>query len=324
MPARECVGAAKCPYGEECFAEAARERARSVDIVVTNHSLLAIDMLAERHILPPHKLLVVDEAHELADRVSASAQAELTTEAVDRAARRARRLVEPDVSERSPKPATRWRSGWATPGRPVDWPPAPALHSACTLLDAATRRRADRIGEVKADDPEAVAKQPARAALDALSTTAQRLLAADETTWHGSRSPNSAGAGERLVVAPLSVARPPRRPPLPRAHRGGDLGHAHPRRHVRHRGPLARVPPPAATGQSAWQLRSTSAPRSTTPRQGILYVAAHLPRHGSQACRSLSRGVGTTRPALGGRTLGLFSSRRAAHAPPRCCGSRPT
>ena len=99
MPARECVGAAKCPYGEECFAEAARERARSVDIVVTNHSLLAIDMLAERHILPPHKLLVVDEAHELADRVSASAQAELTTEAVDRAARRARRLVEPDVSD---------------------------------------------------------------------------------------------------------------------------------------------------------------------------------------------------------------------------------
>src|SRR5690349_13683647 len=62
MPARECVGAAKCPWGAECFAEASRIRAREADVVVTNHSLLAVDMLADRHIVPPHKLLVVDEA----------------------------------------------------------------------------------------------------------------------------------------------------------------------------------------------------------------------------------------------------------------------
>ena len=72
MPARECVGAARCPFGEECFAEASRARAREADIVVTNHSLLAVDMLAGRHIIPPHKLLVIDEAHELADRVSSA------------------------------------------------------------------------------------------------------------------------------------------------------------------------------------------------------------------------------------------------------------
>ena len=42
MPARECVGAMRCPFGEECFAEASRARAREVDIVVTNHSLLAV------------------------------------------------------------------------------------------------------------------------------------------------------------------------------------------------------------------------------------------------------------------------------------------
>ncbi len=77
MPARECVGAGRCPYGAECFAEASRARAREADVVVTNHSLLAVDMLAGRHIVPPHKLLIVDEAHELADRVSSAAQAEL-------------------------------------------------------------------------------------------------------------------------------------------------------------------------------------------------------------------------------------------------------
>src|SRR5690606_9781679 len=65
-PARECVGASRCPYGEDCFAELARARAREADIVVTNHTLLALDMLQERRILPPHHVLIVDEAHELA------------------------------------------------------------------------------------------------------------------------------------------------------------------------------------------------------------------------------------------------------------------
>src|SRR5689334_9748355 len=99
MPARDCVGAVKCPYGAECFAEASRARAREADIVVTNHSLLAVDMLAERNIVPPHKLLVVDEAHELADRVSSAAQAELTPEAVERAGKRARPLLSPAAAE---------------------------------------------------------------------------------------------------------------------------------------------------------------------------------------------------------------------------------
>ena len=34
---RECLGAAKCPYGAECFAERARERAMRSQVVVTNH-----------------------------------------------------------------------------------------------------------------------------------------------------------------------------------------------------------------------------------------------------------------------------------------------
>src|SRR5688572_29758968 len=100
MPARECVGAMRCPFGEECYAEASRARARVVDIVVTNHSLLAFDMMAGRHIIPPHRLLVVDEAHELADRVSSASQAELTADLVDRAARRTRSLVGGEVYQR--------------------------------------------------------------------------------------------------------------------------------------------------------------------------------------------------------------------------------
>src|SRR2546430_11100165 len=66
MPAREWVGAAPRPYGADCFAQASRVRAREADIVVTHHRLLAVDMLAGRHLVPPHKLLGGDEAHELA------------------------------------------------------------------------------------------------------------------------------------------------------------------------------------------------------------------------------------------------------------------
>ena len=90
-----------------------RDRAREADIVVTNHSLLAFDMLAGRHIMPPHQLLVIDEAHELADRVSSAAQAELTPDAVDRAARGPAPWSSRRRTTRWSRPATRWRVGLA-------------------------------------------------------------------------------------------------------------------------------------------------------------------------------------------------------------------
>ena len=43
VTARECLGAARCPVGDDCFAERARAEAGRADIVVTNHALLAID-----------------------------------------------------------------------------------------------------------------------------------------------------------------------------------------------------------------------------------------------------------------------------------------
>ncbi len=206
MPARECVGAARCPYGAECFAEASRARAREADIVVTNHSLLAVDMLAGRHIVPPHKLLVVDEAHELADRVSSAAQAELTPELIDRSARRARPLLRPETAEALTASGDALAVGLAEApaGRITSGLPDP-LREACTLLDAATRAALDSIGDIKADDPDPVRKQQAKAALDELSSTAQRLLeeAEDDVAWV---ERNDATGRRALMVAPLSVA----------------------------------------------------------------------------------------------------------------------
>src|SRR3954468_14665148 len=78
VSARECLGASRCPFGTDCFAEKARGRAGTADVVVTNHALLAIDAISEVNVLPEHELLVVDEAHELVDRVTSVATGELS------------------------------------------------------------------------------------------------------------------------------------------------------------------------------------------------------------------------------------------------------
>jgi ATP-dependent DNA helicase DinG len=70
---RECPGAAECPSGGECFVELARKKAADADVVVVNTHLYATSLaLEEAVILPPHDLVVFDEAHELEDIVSAA------------------------------------------------------------------------------------------------------------------------------------------------------------------------------------------------------------------------------------------------------------
>ena len=91
---RECLGAAKCPYGAECFAERAKERAYRSQLIVTNHSLLAIDAIEGVPMIPEYDVAVIDEAHELVSRVTQAATDELSVPDVDRAARRSQRHVE--------------------------------------------------------------------------------------------------------------------------------------------------------------------------------------------------------------------------------------
>ncbi|WP_240669852.1 ATP-dependent DNA helicase [Actinoplanes solisilvae] len=327
MPARDCVGAQRCPYGAECFAEASRARAREADIVVTNHSLLAVDMLAERHIVPPHKLLVIDEAHELADRVSSASQAELTPDAIERSSRRARTLLPPAVVESLAEAADALTVGLAeTPAGRITADLPDLLRQAVTVTESATRAGLTAIGDVKSDDPDPVRKQQAKAALDDLNGTAQRLLEESDfdVAWV---EKSDLGSGRRaLVVAPLSVA--------------GTLAQGlYSDRTVvatsatltlggrfdtvaRSLGLPAASPavPAARTGDAAaapvsgdgWTSLDVGSPFDY-PRQGILYVAAHLPRpQMSGLPDAAGEELVKLVEALGGRTLGLFSSRKAA------------
>ncbi len=93
VSAKECLGT-RCPLRAHCFAERARDEAGAADIVVTNHALLAIDALEDFQVLPEHDVVIIDEAHDLVDRITSVATAELSAAIVETAARRSGRLIE--------------------------------------------------------------------------------------------------------------------------------------------------------------------------------------------------------------------------------------
>jgi ATP-dependent DNA helicase DinG len=78
VSAMECPGAMRCPSGDECFAEAARERADAADVVVVNSHLYGAHLASGRNVIPPHEVVIFDEAHELEDIASSSLGLELT------------------------------------------------------------------------------------------------------------------------------------------------------------------------------------------------------------------------------------------------------
>ncbi|MGH3542821.1 MAG: ATP-dependent DNA helicase, partial [Mycobacterium sp.] len=213
VSARECLGAARCPFGIDCFSEKARARAGAADVVVTNHALLAIDAISEAAVLPEHGLLVVDEAHELVDRVTAVATAELSPTALGIAHRRVARLIDPELAERLEAATTTFTSAIqdATPGRIDRLDDGTATHLAA-LRDAASKARS-AIDTAPSDPKAASARAEAVTALTDISDTAARILASfvpaipdrTDVVWL-EHEDNRGSVRTILRVAPLSVA----------------------------------------------------------------------------------------------------------------------
>ncbi len=75
---RECPGASRCPQGEQCFAEQARTAAAKADVIVVNTHLYGMHLASGGGLLPEHDVVVIDEAHQLEDTISATAGIELS------------------------------------------------------------------------------------------------------------------------------------------------------------------------------------------------------------------------------------------------------
>ncbi|MEY2418870.1 MAG: ATP-dependent helicase DinG [Actinomycetota bacterium] len=91
----ECPGAQKCPSGNDCFAERARQQAEEADVIVVNTHLYGSHLASGGHVLPDHDVVIFDEAHELEDIAANSLGLEMTSGRFSSLARNARRLVGP-------------------------------------------------------------------------------------------------------------------------------------------------------------------------------------------------------------------------------------
>ncbi|TDH54469.1 ATP-dependent DNA helicase [Mycobacterium eburneum] len=328
VSARECLGMARCPFGPDCFAERARAKAGQVDVVVTNHALLAIDAITDSAVLPEHELLVIDEAHELVDRVTAVATGELTSTALGVASRRITRLVSPELVQRLEAASATFTSAIhdGSPGR-IDYLDEELGTYLTALRDAAGAAQAaiapPQAGGTPTSprDPQAAAaRTEAVAALSEIAETASRILDSfvpaipdrTDVVWLAHED-NRGSVSPVLRVAPLTVAGLLRTRLFARSTTvltsatltvGGSFD--------------AMAAAWGLTGgddEPRWRGLDVGSPFSHA-KSGILYVAAHLPapgRDGTGSAEQLTE-IAELITAAGGRTLGLFSSMRAARA----------
>lgn len=316
VSARECLGMARCPFGTDCFAEKARAEAGRADVVVTNHALLAIDAIADASVLPEHHLLVIDEAHELVDRVTSAATAELTPAPLGVATRRIARLVSPELSQRVEAAVATFSAAIhdTAPGR-MDYLDDELKTYLTALRDAAAAARSG-IDPAPADPKAAAARTEAIASLSDIADAAARALDSfapalpdrTDVVWLDHEEQRGSGPRPVLRVAPLSVAALLRSRLFDTATTvltsatltvGGTFD--------------AMAQAWGLTDGPDWQGLDVGSPFDHA-KAGILYIAAHLPAPGRDGAGSepqLDEIAGLIE-ACGGRTLGLFSSMRAA------------
>ncbi|MSY83704.1 MAG: ATP-dependent DNA helicase [Actinobacteria bacterium] len=328
---RDCLSAARCPFGQECFAELAREKAHRSHLVITNHSLLAIDAIEGVPMIPEYDAVVIDEAHELVARVTQAATDELTAPDVERAARRARKHVQ---AEGASNPA----DDLADAGESL----RDALsRTAAGRIDVLTEELGDALqlvrdaaracisgfprekpGEGDADP----GRQQAKGSVQDVFAVAERMAAdlESDVLW---LSEGTERMAPRLCVAPLQVWGQMRSKLLSdktvvmtsaTLMLGGDFGSVaasvglKPSERVTSED--APVEPRTDDGVLPWRGVDVGSPFDYG-RQGILYVAKHLPPPGRDGLGQAQLDeIAELVDAADGRTLGLFSSRRAAEA----------
>lgn len=311
VPVRECVGAQRCPQGVACVVEKSRERARTSQLVVTNHALLAIDALHGGNAIPEFDALIIDEAHELVSRVTGAASVEISPQAVERVAKRCLTWLNDDVGLDFLDAGDALQAGLdaASVGRITD-PQAEIVAAFVVVRNAA---RAVVSGLAGGDDDE-VERRQAQAAAQEIFDVAERMakLAAADVVWVS----ESERFGRQANCAPLSVAGLLR----------NQVFGAHPvavtSATLKIGGDFALVANSLGLGpadEQEYRGVDVGSPFDYAS-QAILYVAKHLPppsRDGiaAEALAEIAELVWAT----GGRTLGLFASQRSAEAAARYC-----
>jgi len=184
---RECMGADECPSGSKCFAALAKAKAQTADIVVTNHTLLAIEIVDSHPILPERDAIVLDEAHEFMDRTTQAVTEEITAARVSRAANMARKHMPGKAGDALFKASEKFAKALGEYADDLKADPTRAgrLDKLPTQLEAPLRAVKEAIAAVTAlisadsqiIDPNSMAERArVKGALNEITQTATKLL----------------------------------------------------------------------------------------------------------------------------------------------------
>jgi ATP-dependent DNA helicase DinG len=314
----ECLGSQKCPLAAECFSELARQDAADADLVVTNHAMLAVSAFEGPAVLPEYDVVVVDEAHELQDRVTGAVSGQLSVAMVHAAASGARKHTAITVDALNAAAANLEA---ALAGVPNGLLPNGLNDDQLDCVDQLREACRAALSDSKGDSSTADGgRQLARSRLMLILELCERLLVARENrevVWFSRASSFDPAQGYSqpdetapalINIAPLSVAG--------KLREGLFADHTV----VLTSATLAigSAFEPAAgglglvgNGAPSWMGVDVGSPFDY-PRQGILYVAGHLPKPGRGVSAEALGELESLIRASGGGALCLFSSRRAA------------
>ncbi|CAB5240192.1 unannotated protein [freshwater metagenome] len=332
LSGRECVGADMCSYGTTCFAALAKSRAQGADIVVTNHTLLAIEIVDSHPILPERDAVILDEAHEFMDRTTQAVTEELTATRVIRAAAMARKHMPGKLSEAFTKAADNFHDAMADYGQDVRDNPARQgrLEEIPSSLEAPIRKvreaAAAIVQLINADeeiiDSDAIAERArVKGAVSEVNTTAGKILrpGVAQVLWY---EPTFS----TLHLAPLSVSAVLRanlltKTPVIATSATLTVGTGFDAM-AKSIGFVvgSEVDSEASDSEagdidpSNVQMLDVGSPFDFA-NQGVLYLPKHLPEPGRDGpSKEVLTELGELIDAAGGRTLALFSSWRGVEA----------
>ena len=300
VSARECPGASRCPSGSVCFAEGARLKANEADVVVVNLHLYGLDIASGGVILPEHDVVVIDEAHQLEEIVSATSGVDLTGGRFTDLARRVRGVIADDQIPAGIDDAGRILTEVLRPRR--DQRLKGALPDDLAGVIAVARGRVERaLAAARAVPPDAPEdtrarslrlQQAAGALLEDLGMVEQ--VTASQVMWV-----EGSDANPVLRVAPIDVSgllRDALWGKRPAVLTSATLP--------------ARLPDRLGIPHEEVRELDVGSPFDYQAR-ALLYCAAHLPDPRSpQYLEAMIAELGELITAAGGRTLALFTSFR--------------
>ena len=321
---RECIGKDDCAFGSRCFSANAKAKAQTADVVVTNHTLLAIEIVDSHPILPERDAIILDEAHEFMDRTTQAVTDELSAGRVERAAAMAKKHMPGKLTDSLKKAADKFAEAIADYADDVRSDPTKAgrLPDVPGQLEAPIRGLKDAtsavVASINADsaimDNDAMAERArVKGAVNEIQTICAKMLkpGAHQVMWF---EPNFS----TLYLAPLSVS--------------GVL-----QKKLLTQSPVIATSATLTIGKSFdaiaksigfvvggneddieegeidpanVQMLDVGSPFDFA-NQGMLYLPKHLPEPGRDGpSKEVLTELGELIDAAGGRTLALFSSWR--------------